>query len=389
MMYNKQLDHAVQLIQLFDFTVPLHRYLKAYFKQNRQMGSRDRKTISSLIFGYFRLGKSTSKIALHEAVIIGQLFSEEPVLPLLASLKPDWSTNLDLKLEAKFDFILSLYPDFDKESIFPLIQSVSEHINPKELFTSVLTSNRVFIRVRPNKTDVVLSILNKTDVTYTLENQNCFSFDSGVKLESIFPYQPEKLYQIQDINSQKVATICNPQPKQIWWDACAGSGGKSIALVDEEPSIQLIVSDYRTSILQNLENRFKESGIERYSLHTLDLLKPLPHDINIVKFDGILLDVPCSGSGTWARSPEFLISFTHNKLLEYVDIQRSILKNICKQLSKGKVLVYSTCSVYTPENEQNVDWFCKEFGYKLMEQYVLNGTTIRADSMFVAKMVKK
>ncbi|MCK7557324.1 hypothetical protein MKQ70_20890 [Chitinophaga sedimenti] len=106
-----------------------------------------------------------------------------------------------------------------------------------------------------------------------------------------------------------------PVPKSYWWDCCAASGGKSILLKDIQPNVELLVSDVRTSILENLQRRFKEAGIKNFHAKVLDLSDDnvdqiLPRN----QFDNILLDAPCSGSGTWDAHPKTCTTSRKRKL---------------------------------------------------------------------------
>lgn len=109
--------------------------------------------------------------------------------------------------------------------------------------------------------------------------------------------------------------------------------------------IQLTVSDVRESILQNLYRRFQKAGIKNYEALLSDLSATncrLPGK----SFQMIIADLPCTGSGTWARTPEQLYFFKPDKIAYYSDLQKKILSNVVPTLQKGGHLVYITCSVF-------------------------------------------
>jgi 16S rRNA (cytosine967-C5)-methyltransferase len=95
------------------------------------------------------------------------------------------------------------------------------------------------------------------------------------------------------------------------WDCCAASGGKSILAYDQFSSLKLTVSDVRASILSNLRKRFERAGIRHYASFVADITSPR-FQLNKT-FDIVLCDVPCSGSGTWSRTPEQLSFFARSK----------------------------------------------------------------------------
>jgi 16S rRNA (cytosine967-C5)-methyltransferase len=110
----------------------------------------------------------------------------------------------------------------------------------------------------------------------------------------------------------------------------------------------------------------------------------IPFQTNAI--DLILLDVPCSGSGTWGRTPEYLRIFDESEVDRYAALQRKIITNSIPYLKNDGVLLYSTCSVFQKENEENVRFIQQEHGLKLLYQEVIKGYTEKADSMFIAAL---
>src|SRR5690606_28673070 len=167
------------------------------------------------------------------------------------------------------------------------------------------------------------------------------------------------------------------------WDCCAASGGKSILAKDILSDIELTVSDLRPSIISNLRRRFEEAGIKRYKSFVTDATKARPDHL----FDLIIADVPCSGSGTWARTPEQLLFYSEDKIGDYAALQRAILSNVIKYLKPGGYLLYITCSVFRQENEDQVHYL-QEQGVQAIQQQVFKGYEIKADTMFGALLRK-
>ncbi|HET8827901.1 MAG TPA: RsmB/NOP family class I SAM-dependent RNA methyltransferase, partial [Pelobium sp.] len=196
------------------------------------------------------------------------------------------------------------------------------------------------------------------------------------------------IYEVQDVSSQTVGEFFKPQKWDKWWDCCAASGGKSLLIHDEEPTVKLLVSDNRESILENLRERFSFAGIRDYQRKILDLTQSQDLLLHDYEFDGIILDAPCSGSGTWGRTPEMITSFTETKLKFYTSLQRRISKNVVKYLKEGKPLIYITCSVFEAENEEQVNWLCKNFDLKVDSQKLIKGYRTKADTLFVARLIK-
>ncbi|HSB93522.1 MAG TPA: hypothetical protein VLC28_10405, partial [Flavitalea sp.] len=168
------------------------------------------------------------------------------------------------------------------------------------------------------------------------------------------------------------------------WDCCAASGGKAIMTWDHYHDIDLTVSDKRESILANLEKRFHNAGIRKYESFLIDLGHPEAFTPS-GEFDLVIADVPCSGSGTWGRSPENLLYFDPGKVSGYQLLQRTILSNIASSVRGGGVLVYITCSVFKKENEANVAFVENELGLICEQADIIRGYDERADTMFAAR----
>jgi 16S rRNA (cytosine967-C5)-methyltransferase len=203
----------------------------------------------------------------------------------------------------------------------------------------------VFIRIRKNKRDIQ-QILSKNQIEYIEENNECFSMHANVKLDELLAPAD---YVIQDIASQQTGHFFEPHAKERWWDCCTASGGKSIMLLDKQPNIQLTVSDVRDSILKSLHHRFSQYNYQsKYVSHSIDLSQPVTQFPSNY-FDQIICDVPCSGSGTWARSPEQYYFFTEEKLNEFHSKQLVIASEALQKLKPGGTLYYITCSVFEQE----------------------------------------
>ncbi|RZK68357.1 MAG: RsmB/NOP family class I SAM-dependent RNA methyltransferase, partial [Pedobacter sp.] len=209
---------------------------------------------------------------------------------------------------------------------------------------------------------------------------------NGTKLEKLLPDQ--KYYQVQDLSSQATGDLFKPQQWDYWWDCCAASGGKSLLLHSLEPTVQLLVSDVRENSLHNLEDRFRDARLKKYQRKVLDLLQNNDQDLHHYEFDGIILDAPCTGSGTWGRTPEMLYYFDAHKVSYFSKLQKTIATNVVKYLKEGKPLIYITCSVFKAENEEVIEWLTKELPLKLERSAVIKGYHNKADTMFVARLIK-
>lgn len=194
---------------------------------------------------------------------------------------------------------------------------------------------------------------------------------------------------MQDFSSQQLSTLMQLIPssnnqKKVW-DCCAASGGKSILAVDFLGKIELHVSDVRQSILHNLKKRLAVAQIPIYSCEVKDLSKPQTQN-NL--FDIIIADVPCTGSGTWGRTPENLLFFDEKEIATFQQLQQKIITNSITALKQGGYYLFITCSVFTKENEDNVQFIQTHFGLEVIQQKYFIGYENKADTMFGALMMK-
>jgi 16S rRNA (cytosine967-C5)-methyltransferase len=131
-----------------------------------------------------------------------------------------------------------------------------------------------------------------------------------------------------------------------------------------------------------------ESGYPGPRTFVQDLLTEDPLPVRESFFDGIIYDAPCTGSGTWARTPERLGNFHPSSLGRITDIQRRIGDKIIAYLNPGGFLIYITCSVFTSENEEIVHYLVENHAMILKKQEYLKGFKIGADTLFVARLQK-
>jgi 16S rRNA (cytosine967-C5)-methyltransferase len=143
------------------------------------------------------------------------------------------------------------------------------------------------------------------------------------------------------------------------------------------------VSDKRKNILKNLDARFVKAGIKSYNSFIADL-SANSFSIDKNSFDLIIADVPCSGSGTWARTPEQLKFFRQEKIEQYALLQQQIISNVISSLAKGGYMLYITCSVFARENEENVNFIQKNLNLQLIKSDYLKGYQMQADTLFAA-----
>jgi 16S rRNA (cytosine967-C5)-methyltransferase len=379
-----QLKTFQRILDEFPANTQLSKFLPGFFRQNKQMGSTDRRVASRLTYNYFRLGNALAAAPANERLLVAEFLCNTQTNSFLQHFKPEWAACATFSLDEKLDMVKAAYPDFSLEDVYPWHHHLSADIDKAAFLKSFFVQPDLYIRVRKGFEQQVKATLSKADVVYKDEGRNCLALPNGTRLDSLFPNQ--HWFDVQDYSSQQTAQYFMPQRWESWWDACAASGGKSLLLHDQEPDLKLVVSDVRESILANLDERFQQAGLMKYQKKILDLTQNPDYIMHNYAFDGIILDAPCTGSGTWGRTPELITQFNSHRIEFFQRLQQSIARNVVKYLKPGKPLIYITCSAFKAENEDTVDFLTKELGLQLEKMEMLKGYTLKADTMFVARL---
>ncbi len=382
--FHSYLTTAIRLIDSHHAGKPFAHHLKTFFSSEKKYGSRDRKIISSLCYQYFRTSHLLEDISGFEEKIISAVFlCENENNEFLAFIRPDWNVQIQIPLEKKFELLKLTY-----EKIFPFKQELSAEIDKGSFFLSFLKQPKLFIRIRPGKRVAVLKKLNEAAMAYEEVGEDALIFSQNISLENVLKINRDIV--VQDVSSQKVFDgiqwsdlIKNNESLDVW-DCCAASGGKSILLYDRlAGKIKLAVSDVRKNIIQNLKERLAQAGVPVYKRFVQDLSLNSGFSMSD-KYDLVVCDVPCTGSGTWSRNPEQLHSFHINSLADFSKLQESIVLNILPQVKENGYLVYITCSVFAKENEHIVAVIQDKSNLQLIQMKYLKGYDEGADTMFAA-----
>ncbi len=381
---DSYLQMSLSLIERYDGAMPLAAFLKQYFAQHKKHGSRDRKLIGHLCYTYYRLGKCDDANK-HQRLLLGLFLCESADSQWIVCLPEDWQQLMQVSLADKLTHLQKKQLNITAADIFPWINELSTGIDQEAFVWQHLQQPDLFLRVRPGRMKKVVETLNSNAIVFKAED-NCLRIANGTKIDQLLTINKDIV--VQDRSSQQVAqlfTYFQEAGVKRVWDCCAASGGKSILLMDTLPSVQLSVSDIRATIIHNLRQRFAEAGITQFQSFLADLSQPLPVK---QQYDAIICDVPCSGSGTWGRTPEQLSFFDTVEINRYAQLQATIAGNAIPHVKQGGYLLYITCSVFAAENEHNVKKLLEQHSLQLITQQVITGYQHKADTMFAALLQK-
>jgi 16S rRNA (cytosine967-C5)-methyltransferase len=380
---------ASSILDSYHFQEPFALFLKNYFRRYRKSGSRDRKIISDLCYGFLRIGKSCATLDFNTQMGIGYYLTHKADNGYLDWLNFPLKLTSDSDIAEKIEAVKENFNEFDQQLLFPEIDSVIPEINHANFIASHLKQPPFFIRVRPGNKSKFQRLLKENKFPGEWVDENAICIESTVKLPD--DILPDKDFVIQDISSQKTFDIINdlPIPVEIIWDVCAGSGGKTLMAADYFPAARIYASDIREEILDELHRRANIAGIKKIKLFCTDLEHPMSSavvrsNLPATGVDLIIADVPCTGSGTWVRSPEWLHEMDAETIDLYQRRQIAIVEKLPQHLKKGGYLLYVTCSVYEQENTGVVDFLAQNSPLKLVGKNMLAGDLQGGDFLFSA-----
>jgi len=393
-MSHHHVRNALQKLSDYDGSLPLHVFLREAFRRDSRMGSRDRRVVRSLCYSWFRCAILLQGLAPERRMVWAAYLTSQcnPSLleTLLASGGREFdgivpSDNLGIRLEQA----ASRLEAFEANLLFPFDEWLSEGLDKDSFRRSMLIQPLVWIRVNTGYVEDVLRVLLNNEIPVVVQSNDgrSMGLPPETSLESTGIID-QGWAEVQDLSSQQTVEMMEALEGEVWYDACAASGGKSLLLKDRYPGISLVVSDSRKSILDNLDVRFLRNRVTSYRSFIMDLLDGTGFP-EWLQPDGIIADVPCSGSGTWSRTPEQLYYFSRAKLDHYIALQQAITQRLSGLLKSGGKLVYVTCSVFREENEGRVQQIAADFQFEIEKSRLIQGAGVRADTMYCALLRKK
>jgi 16S rRNA (cytosine967-C5)-methyltransferase len=341
----RRIENAFQLLTQYSGDIPLDNFLRSTFKLNKNWGSKDRKAYREICFRFFRFYDRT-------ALTKDQIGDVNASLSSTESLISEYNPYKNLKLKTT--------------------------IGTDDLGRWFQSRPPVFVTGNGKNIEILKEELNKNDIDF---------IDHGIFIESPNQlsethYPVLKNLQIMDRGSLEACMNLTISSEDTVWDACAGAGGKTFAIGRLYSPEKIISSDVRKKSLSNLQKR--SQVLNQFALtKVIDASSEMPE----VSPSVILIDAPCSGSGTWRRNPDRAFYFSQSDLDKYVSKQEAILSNIAKHAKPATQIIYVTCSVFERENMDQVT-FAKNLGLELMQSEIIGGAEINSDYLFRAVFKK-
>lgn len=366
-------------------SIPADSLVANYFRNHRYIGSKDRRFLGDFLYGllrqrgpslYWRHVFEKEKWAFQSSfrpqdieILAFFLLYQNASLNDLERVCSDASygfSKLSYQERAFFDQVLS-------NTLSCLPEWVQQHV-PEELIPFFYKS------FKEGWKDEIITLtleppfdarINPLLITRK-EMQNHFLLEGiettstpfspfGVRFSKRFPLMQHTLFkegkmEIQEEGSQLLCQLLGHYAPKRVLDFCAGAGGKTIllgALMKNKG--QIIATDTNAVRLQKAKERIKRSGLQNIQIRSLEDMKYFKRQKET--FDGVLVDAPCTGSGTWRRNPDQKWKTRSQDIERLSQLQLSILKSASSFVSSNGYLLYATCSLFVEENEELIEAF--------------------------------
>ncbi|MFO0600133.1 MAG: methyltransferase domain-containing protein [Myxococcaceae bacterium] len=221
---------------------------------------------------------------------------------------------------------------------------------------------KLIARVNPLKgtRDQVAQLLTKEGVEVTPTPLSPFGLvlETRTNVYALAAFK-EGFFEVQDEGSQLLGMIVDAPPRKVI-DACAGAGGKTLQLAAQMKNRgEIHALDIDERRLEELKLRARRAGVHNVRIKAI--ARDAAADEQLTSFHGqaerVLVDAPCSGTGTWRRKPDARYRMTEASLAEHIEIQRTLIARFAKLVKPNGRLIYGTCSVLEEENEAVVRGF--------------------------------
>lgn len=353
----KKIAEALQ--DIFENKKYADKVIEKLFKNNRKLGSRDRRFIAETIYEIVRYHRYYQTVAesneaynlLAVHLVKNNLDTEE--------FQDEYPIDIDvIKANLKKKYPLAVtesFPDWmnelgEKEFGAEEWKQIMHALNqPADVYlrTNTLRIDREILMKELEKEEIITEkVEHLPDCLRLIERKNVFStqcFKNGY-------------FEVQDAASQFIAPLLDVRPGLRVVDACAGAGGKSLHIAslmkNKGKIIAMDIHEWKLGELKKRAARNRVDIIETKVIESNKTIKRLE-----ASFDRVLLDVPCTGWGVIRRNPDTKWKLSSDEIDRLITLQREIVTDYSKMSKPGGLMVYATCSILHRENEEQVKWF--------------------------------
>jgi len=342
--------HLLQLLENYSQqTLPLDRFISHYFRDHPALGSKDRAFIAETVYHLIRWQNLLDDLAPSR------------------SWKDRYHTCLTIDIDAlqqREEIPLATRLSFPQPLLDLLINSYGVE---KASELCLISNTPALTTVRANalkicRDDLLTLWKEKYEVVPTQTSLEGIVFLKKINLFQL-PEFKQGLFEVQDEGSQLLAGLMDVKPGQQVLDYCAGSGGKTLAFAPRmQGKGQIYLHDIRPLVLQEARKRLRRAGIQNSQI----LLPDRSHLHKLKKkMEWVLVDSPCSGTGTLRRNPDMKWKFNSDLLHRLMGQQRLIFEKALSFLHPAGRIVYATCSLLREENQCQVEHFLSTYSLQI------------------------
>jgi 16S rRNA (cytosine967-C5)-methyltransferase len=368
---------AMLLTNILDFNSPADAKLSEFFRNNRDLGTKDRAFVAESVYGVLRRLRYLSTVTANDEndpddarkLILAWLLrvqgkSLRELDDILSEQQKEWAVAI--KSKSTESLPLAVQADVRDWLWDKLVKQYGE-ATALTICRSMFDQASLDLRVntiKATREEVLAKMLAENTVKDNVIEPTPYSpigIRMGAKLNiSRHVLFTEGKIEVQDEGSQLLSYLVAPKRGQMVADFCAGAGGKTLALgALMKNTGRLYAFDVSEKRLNNLGQRLKRSGLS--NLHAQLISSESDPKLKRLngKFDRVLVDAPCSGLGTLRRNPDLKWRQTEQDVQDLTAKQAQILARAAKLTKAGGRLIYATCSILNDENEAIVDAFLK------------------------------
>lgn len=345
--------HLFELLYAYDSQkLPLDLCINQYFRKHPALGSKDRAFIAETTYSLVRWQGLLDYLAPDSTW-------EERFEVLQNSEIPELIKNQEIPLHNRVSF---------PEYLFDLIKA--SHGEEKAIELCLVSNVPAPTTIRVNTLKITRDELFKRwnteyDISPTKVSPEGIVFHKKINFFQL-PEFKAGLFEVQDEGSQLLAQLVQTKPGDLVLDYCAGSGGKTLAFAPlMQNKGQIYVHDIRPWALLEARKRLKRAGIQNGQL----LLPDSPQLTKLKKkMDWVLVDAPCTGTGTLRRNPDMKWKFEPDTLYRLIGQQRTIFEKALSFLKPRGKIVYATCSLLKEENQEQMEHFIKTYDLTIEQE---------------------
>lgn len=346
--------HLMILLNSYaDQQLPLDLFIHHYFRSHPSLGSKDRAFLAESIYGMIRWQRLLDYLLPNSSLEKKQELYQKWDLDALLR---DESIPLSDRLSV---------PDF----LFERLTMAYGEETAKEICLASNYPAPTTVRVNLTKIsreELLARWQELYEVSPCLHSKAGIIFHKKLNFFTI-PEFKQGFFEVQDEGSQLIAQLVQAQPGELVLDYCAGSGGKALAIAPLMHGFgQIFLHDLRKKALLEARKRLKRAGVQHAQLIYPDEEKKLRSMKK--KFDWVLVDAPCSGTGTLRRNPDMKWKLSEEMIHRLVGQQRTIFERALSFLKPSGKIVYATCSILQEENQFQLDHFLKTYPLMLEEE---------------------